>query len=51
MLETLLKELNEVLKVKNTKIEMLEWENKALTRENAELRAKLTNKEKEVNRI
>ena len=38
MLNTLLEAIDEILKEKNTRIEILKWENEILERENEELK-------------
>ena len=51
-METLLKEINNVLISKNTELELLRWENERLKRENAELKQDIEkHKQNEVNSI
>ena len=51
-METLLKEINDLLKAKNEEIEMLVWRIKLLEKENAELKIDIEKyKENEVNRV
>ena len=51
-METLLKEINELLKAKNETIEMLSWRIQYLEKENAELKIDIEKyKENEVNRV
>ena len=51
-METLIKEINNLLEAKNDKIAILEWKVKSLEKENAELKNDIEKyKENEVNRI
>jgi chaperonin cofactor prefoldin len=47
-METLLKELNEILKMKNEKIERLEWWVDVLGKKNSELEKKITELETDI---
>ena len=50
-METLMKELNNLIEAKNTEISILKWENEMLRKENAELKQDIDKyKENEVNR-
>lgn len=46
-METLLKEINNILESKNAKIDLLEWEVKKLKEENEELKRKKENEVKD----
>ena len=46
-METLMKEINDLLKSKNATIDILQWENEKLKKENAELKDELERYEKE----
>ena len=51
-METLMKELNNILEAKNSRIMFLEWEVSQLKEENEKLRNNITNgKENEVNKV
>ena len=49
MLKTLLKEIDNILEIKNSKIEFLEWQNNRLEKENKELKSFIEGLEKEEN--
>ena len=50
-METLMKEINDILEEKNTRISILKWENERLQKEIAELKNDIEKyKENEVNR-
>ena len=51
-METLIREINSILKKKNEEIELLKWENELLARKNKELEQDIEKyRENEVNRV
>ena len=51
MMETLLKEIDNILKTKNERIEFLEWQNKNIASENRELNQEIRELRKKVEEL